>query len=130
MKSASFAGSSEGESVVDSDEAADSEDYSEEDEDEEEGLSWDELEEEAKRSMFTWILITDISLWAGLRYFSMNFSSLLSISEKRSSETQTSINPNSILLMEQGRHSNHQEEFVITSKAQRQRDTNGGCFLL
>ncbi len=41
--------SSEDESVVDSDEAAESEDYSEEEEDEEEGLSWDELEEEAKR---------------------------------------------------------------------------------
>ena len=35
---------------MDSDEAAESEDYSEEEEeDEEEGLSWDELEEEAKR---------------------------------------------------------------------------------
>lgn len=44
------AGSSEGESVVDSDdEGDDSEEYSELDEDEEEGLSWDELEEEAKR---------------------------------------------------------------------------------
>lgn len=43
------AGSSEGESVVDSDEAEDSEEYSEVEEDEEEGLSWDELEEEAKR---------------------------------------------------------------------------------
>jgi len=43
-------GSSEGESVVDSDdEGDDSEEYSELDEDEEEGLSWDELEEEAKR---------------------------------------------------------------------------------
>lgn len=39
------------ESVVDSDEADDSEDYSgEEEEEEEEGLSWDELEEQAKRS--------------------------------------------------------------------------------
>ena len=43
------AASSEDESLVDSDEAAESEDYSEEEEDEEEGLSWDELEEEAKR---------------------------------------------------------------------------------
>lgn len=34
---------------MDSDEAAESEDYSEEEDDEEEGLSWDELEEEAKR---------------------------------------------------------------------------------
>lgn len=43
------AGSSEDESVVDSEEAEDSEEYSEEEEEEEEGLSWDELEEEAKR---------------------------------------------------------------------------------
>ena len=42
-------GSSEDESVVNSEEAEDSEEYSEEEEDEEEGLSWDELEEEAKR---------------------------------------------------------------------------------
>ncbi len=36
--------------MVDSDdEGDDSEEYSELDEDEEEGLSWDELEEEAKR---------------------------------------------------------------------------------
>ena len=68
-----FAGSSEDESVVDSDEAEGSEEYSGEEDldEEEEGLSWDELEEEAKRfaflSFITWRHLSDSMKWGMLR---------------------------------------------------------------